>query len=246
VREHLRFALIAAILFSWAAIPAMARPLVVNSAWSWPISSPRWDGLFDRLVIEACRRVGVEVELQAMPAERSLRNVEAGRDDADGPRIAGLDRIYPHLVRVPEPLMVYEFVAFVTTASPETGGWDSLDPYAVGIVRGWKILEGSLAGVKSLHAVRTANLLLRMLARGRVDVAVYERRMGLALAERMGLAGVCVVEPPLTTQPMFLYVNERHRHLVPKLAGALREMREDGTTARIEAEVLGAPELEVP
>ena len=222
-------------------IRALAKPtLVINRAWSWPISSPDGSGLFDRVVKEAMARVGVDVELQQLSAERSLANANRGLDDGDGPRIEGIDRIYPNLVRVPEQIVEYDFVAFTNQVDPEIRGFASLEPYHVGIVRGWKILERGLAGAASLTTVRTPRLLMTLLAKQRVQVVVFERTMGVAMAQDIGLDEVRVLEPPLVTRPMFLYLNLEHAALVPKVAAALREMKADGTYDRIVREVRDA------
>lgn len=227
---------------------ASAQVLTINRAWHWPISSSDERGLFDRLIREAMGRVGVEVALQSVAAERSLRNVDLGLDDGDGPRIAGLEALYPHLIRVPQELVVYDFVAFaidpaVSLRAVDPGGsdpWAGLAGHDVGIVRGWKILEQNIRGARTLTRVRTPELLLLLLAKGRVDVVVFERHMGLHLAHDVGLDGVHVLSPALATRPMYLYLNVRHAALVPRVAAALRAMKEDGTTARIVAEVMAA------
>lgn len=222
-----------------------AETLTINRAWSWPISSPDERGLFDRLVREACARAGVQVVFQMLSAERSLRNADNGLDDGDGPRIEGLEALYPNLVRVPEALVVYDFVAFATdpTVTVEVPGdvpdpWRALASYDVGIVRGWKILEQQIRGVRSLTRVRTPRLLMTLLGKGRVDVVVFERLMGLALAREQEIQGLRVLAPALTTRPMFLYLHKRHTSLVPAIGAALRAMKADGTTQRIVAEVL--------
>ncbi|MDZ7760731.1 MAG: hypothetical protein U5L00_10805 [Desulfovermiculus sp.] len=45
-----------------------------------------------------------------------------------------------------------------------------------------------------------------------------------------------MLEPPLASRNMYLYMHKKHRHLVELLAGALRRMKQDGTYARIVTE----------
>ena len=97
------------------AMPAFAemQTLVINSSNYPPITSPEKDGLLDQVYQEAARRAGVKIVIQAMPAaERSLINQNTGIDDGDVSRIFGLEKQYPNLIRVPEPVMHYEMMVF--------------------------------------------------------------------------------------------------------------------------------------
>jgi len=181
------------------------------------------------LVSEATQRVGIEAVFDSVPAERSLRNVSAGLADADGPRIRELDSMYPNLIRVPETLLDFEFVAFSRDATITTAAWSDLWPYEVAVPRGWKILEINLENSARLTTTRTVSDSFSILDAGRVDVVVCERRIGESLLQGMDLQGVHVLEPPLDAREMFLFLNERHVHLAEPLAAAIRDMKADGT-----------------
>lgn len=219
--------------------PEFDGTLRINIASRWPISSPDGRGLFDRLVSEAARRIGVTVVFQSIPAERSLRNLSAGLDDGDGPRIREMDEIFPHLVRVPEPLFTFEFVAFSLDENVPMTGWDALEPFEVGIVRGWKILEMSIPPTVSLTTTSTPELLFRLLRERRADLVIIERMMGEILARELRVEGVRVLEPPLASREMYLFLHSRHEGMVDDLADSLREMKLDGTYGRITNFVLG-------
>ena len=216
--------------------------LLINQSSSWPISSIDGSGLFDRVVAEAMSRVGLDVEFQALPSERSLLNASAGIDDGDGPRIDGLDEHYPGLVQVPEPVVRFEFVAFSRDADLQIEDWDDLVGREVAIIRGWKILERSIQGAASLVRVRVPTSLAEMLRLDRTEVFVVERWMGLALADQAGIDDLQVHEPPLAVREMYLYLHRRYADVVPVLAEAMRELKRDGTYAALAREVLGGIE----
>jgi len=206
--------------------------LSISTFMGPPLSDTDGTGACDRLLTEAFRRIGIEIEIVHHPAERSISNADRGIDDGDFPRIAGLENRYPGLIRVPEKVLDFEFVVFAQEDFP-VGSWDSLAPYHVGIVRGWKILEENLAGVAMLIKARDQEQLFRLLGRNRIDVAVYARREGRYIAARQGLTSVRPLDPPLTVQEMFLYLNRKHARLVSRLAAALREMKQDGAYGRM-------------
>jgi polar amino acid transport system substrate-binding protein len=71
-----------------------------------------------------------------------------------------------------------------------------------------------------------------------VDVVLYAQHLGQAQARRLGLNDVRVAGAPLTTQEMFVYLHKKHAPLVPRLAEALRQIKADGTYARLERATL--------
>ncbi len=92
-----------------AALPgaffAAERPvLVLNNTDGPPYSTPEGDGFIDLVGGEVFRRAGLALKTVKLPAERGLINANAGIEDGDLSRIAGLERDYPNLVRVPEKI----------------------------------------------------------------------------------------------------------------------------------------------
>ena len=61
-----------------------------------------------------------------------------------------------------------------------------------------------------------------------MEVVLYMRWMGLAKIREQGLQGVVVLEPPIATREMFIYLHKRHAELVPKIAAALRDLKKEG------------------
>ena len=117
-----------------AAGPACAEPaLILNTANEPPNSTERLDGIADRAVREAFRRIGREVTLVRLPSERALLNANDGVDDGNYARVEGLEAEYKNLVRVPEPVTRFEFVAFSRGPRPAGGAWADLAPYHVGM-----------------------------------------------------------------------------------------------------------------
>ncbi|MFO1326478.1 MAG: transporter substrate-binding domain-containing protein [Rubrivivax sp.] len=190
---------------------------------------------------EAFRRAGLALQLTALPSERSLVAANTGEVDGEGLRIAGLEARYPNLVRVPERLISVSFVAFARDERITLdNGFASLRPWRVAFIQGWKMYEAEAAGARVVHRVDQAEQLFRMLDHDRIDLALYTLADGQALARHLGLARVRAIVPSLADADMYLYLNRRHEALVPRLAQALRDMKSDGTHARLLA-AIGAP-----
>lgn len=220
------------------------RVLVLNDTNEPPLTTPDRSGFLDVVAGEAFRRVGVELRLVKLPPERGLINADAGIEDGDLTRIAGLETQYPNLVRVPEKLVDWEFAAFSRDASIPSN-WSALKQRSVGHIKGWKIYEQNLAGAERVTTADDPAQLFQLLELRRIDVALYERSLGAALLQQQGLKDVRPLVPPLAMREMFIYLHRRHAALVPRLADALRALKREGFYQRVYNEKLkpyrGAP-----
>jgi polar amino acid transport system substrate-binding protein len=209
------------------------QPLVLTTSMTSPLSRIDQTGFYDQVLAEAFRRVEQPMIIKHLTTERSITNANLGVTDGEFPRISGLEHLYPNLHRVPEKIDDFEFVAFTWRSDIQLKNWASCKPYNVAIVRGWKILETNLADVKSLLKVKNQRLLFPLLAKHRTDIVVYSHYEGLEIIEQLGLQSIRVLEPPLATREMFLYLNKKHISLIPALTKQLQIMKHDGTYDRI-------------
>ncbi|MGV1100864.1 substrate-binding periplasmic protein [Thiovibrio sp. JS02] len=212
---------------------AAQTPLTLNTFAGPPLSTPEQNGYYDRILLTAFGRLGIPITIGHLPAERSLLNADGGIDDGDFVRIPGMEKRYANLIMVPEKIDDFEFVIFTRNLRLATVNWTALAPCHVGIVRGWKILEENLAGVRELTLVKNQELLFTLLKNDRADAVVYARKEGYGLLNRLGIADAVALEPPLAVRPMYLYLNKKHAGLRIPLAKALKTMKTDGTCAAI-------------
>ena len=221
------FGFVFAILAS--VVVARSQSLAISTSNTPPYANDQETGFQDLLAREAFRRIGIQVGFHHVQTERAILNVSKGIDDGNLIRVDGLSQIYPNIVKVPEKLFDYEFVVFARDGLFEPKSWDSLRPFRVGIIRGWKILERNITDTKSITRVRDENRLFDLLKTGYVDVVVLERWRGQHILKTTDLQGFQGLEPPLVTKPMYLYLHKRHQALVPQLTDALKAMKHDGT-----------------
>ncbi len=212
---------------------AAEKVLILDSSVIEPLSNNRQTGFVDSILRKALNRIGYNLKSVKLPAERALINANTGIDDGDLLRIAGLQKIYPNLIQVPEKVMDMEFVIFTRHASFPVSGWKSLKPWSVAIITGWKILEQNITETAALTKVKNADLLFKLLLKNRTDIIIYSRWLGLAYIKRHHLKNIRMLEPPLDKRSMYVYLNKKHQHLIPKLAASLRKMKQDGSYQRI-------------
>lgn len=206
--------------------------LVLNDANASPFTTLDSKGFLDAVAGEAFRRAGVRLQLVRLPVERGLINANAGIEDGDLNRIAGLEAQYPNLVRVPEKLVDWEFTAFSKNAVLQAS-LEGLRTRRVGHIKGWKIFEKQFAGAPNVVSAGDPEQMFRQLQLDRIEVALYERWQGLSLIQSQGLKGVVALDPPLAKREMFIYLHKRHAALVPRLAEALRAIKADGLYDRL-------------
>ncbi|MBI9080739.1 MAG: transporter substrate-binding domain-containing protein [Pseudodesulfovibrio sp.] len=225
---------LAAVLFFWAAFPVSANDKTIRISTSYHnlLSNPDCSGMLDLLIKEAFRRVGVKAEIVFTNTRRSLVDVNDGVLDAEINRIEGMEKSYPNLVRVPEPNMEMQFVAFAKRDIP-ISDWRSIRELRIGMVQGWKILEQNTNKFPNITRLTEISKLFELLEMDRLDVVLYSKLTGYEELHKLGYEDIRQLSPPLCVKDMFLYLHKSHKDLAVPVAKALREMKQDGTYDKI-------------
>lgn len=222
---------------------AAENPFIMTTSVSAPLYFEDGSGLYNLLVAEIFKRLGIEYELVWLPSQRSLAFTNNGTDDGNIARTAGIEKKFTNLIRVPEKVFDFEFMAYTKSPVIDIDDWSSLQPYAVGIINGWKIVERNVNDAKLVTPVNNYEQLLTLLDKERVDVAILDRVMGGWKLKQLGF-DLAAIEPPIVRKPMFIYVHKKHVQLVPEIARVVIEMKKDGTFREIFAKALPDYQLE--
>lgn len=185
----------------------------------------------ERVLSEAYRAVGATPVIKTYPpVARSIEMANEGITDAEAWRGPGLERDYPNLIRVPEPILALEYRAYTLGQPFEGEGWDSLRGKRVCVNLGEKVIEDRTRDMprELAHGVEAA---LKMLKAGRCDLVLSNQFAWLTM-DRYDLGTFCVSPALIETIPLYHYVNRRHADLVPGLAAALRSLRDSGRLER--------------
>jgi ABC-type amino acid transport substrate-binding protein len=196
------------------------------------------DQLVGAAILEAIyRHLDIRLEFVDMPAKRALLESSEGRVDGEIQRVLDVGSEYPTLIAVRPSVNYIEPSAFVTRADFRVDGWRSVAPYSIGIVRGVGSSERGTKGMSRVEAVTTMDQLMGMLADGRVEVAVNDRFSGELVCKRLHLdATIHALSPAIERIPLYHFLNERHRDLVPRVEAVVREMTASGELERIRAD----------
>jgi len=183
------------------------------------------------------QRIGLEAKTVLLPSERSLINANTGVDDGNIARVKGLNKKYKNLIMVPEKIIDFDFVAFTKNKHFKVNNWESLKPYNVAFINGWKFFEKKVKHYKSLVRARDSEQLFDLIGNSRVDIALYDLWSGVWWA-KMNSSDIHYLQPPIARVQLYLYINKKHKSRVKELSQALRSMKIDGTYQRIYDETL--------
>lgn len=221
---------------------ADAEPLRINTGVGAPYVQADQKGFLDRLIPEIFRRVGVDAVAVGYDAsERAMINANTGVDDGMAMRIKGLETKYPNLLRVDETIINNDFVAYSIHQGIDTTGFDSLKPYQIAYIIGWKVFEAPLPPGPSITLVQDAQQLFTLLEKDRTDIVLFERWQGQWLIRERSIPARLLL-PPLASTEMFMYLHRKHAHLVGPVTAALRAAKADGSYRRIFDQSLSALE----
>lgn len=226
------FLLMISVVLPIAAL-SVENTFVIGTSYKSLLSNAEQTGMLDLIAKEAFNRLNITAELPFLPAERSIMAANLGLHDGELNRIEGMERMYPNLVRVPESNMDFKFVAFSKKYNFETTDWSTLNSFRVGFIKGWKILEQNMKNHPDLTYVNSAEQLFRQLDKEHIDIALYGELVGYAQLKEMNITDYKVLNPPLATKKMYMYLNKKHEDLAPRVAESLKSMKMDGTYNRI-------------
>lgn len=193
--------------------------------------------LFKRILTEAYGRIGYDVAIEGVPAERALVMSNQGLVDGEAARVPVVEPACPNLIRVPTPLYTNRVVAFAKKEGVDvTNGWKSLFPYSIGSVRGYKYIEKQTSHMNRV-LVSCYQRLLNLLINDRLDVVVAEYFDVLPTLKEMQPKNIRMLEPPLAYNPMYHYLHKRHADLVPRIDKVLHDMHSEGRMLAIQREM---------
>jgi len=177
----------------------------------------------EQQLIQAYRAIGYHLEIQYLPAERSLKMSSEGKFDGELFRIAAVGQHYPQLLAVPVPLARIELYAFVKMGRQhEFGLWQQDPNLRIGFVRGFKMAElYDVAGTKTI--VNTPGQAVQMLQQNKIDILLEDlQSLREATAGDPQAANLIQLPEMLAAEELFHFVHQRHQQLIPALAEQLR------------------------
>lgn len=242
MKKKLNFSIVTALMimataFSTLIFPGMAAAdvLDIGSMYKPPLSNSSGTGLIDLITKERFARIGVKVEINLVASSQALKKANKGLYDGDIMRVGGASEKYTNLIQVPGKIYDFDFVAFTKKVKDPITGWDSLTPFRVAVPKGWVETDNNVTEDNTADLIKASSpfKLFKTISDDEADLIIFERLMGYQMLKDLEMVSVHVIEPPLSSKDMFLYIHKKHRDLVPKLEQALKDMKNDGTFKKI-------------
>lgn len=211
--------------------------MTLNAGTAEPFINADGSGFYGELVKELFSKLNIEAKVIRLPSSRSIINANTGIDDGVIARTKGFEKKFKNLIRVPVPILRFKFVAYSLDKKIDIKNWDSLKPYSVGFIRGWRIYEKNVIETKNLTRVQNAEQLFKLLLNKRTDLILFEYYRGSWWNKHLN-AQAHLIGSPIVEKDMFIYMHKKHATLVPKITKALTELIKDGSYQRIKDKTL--------
>ncbi len=175
----------------------------------------------------AYQKIGYEIEIVPMPAKRSLYQAREREDiDAELARTINAAGYLPKHTLIPVPVAYVKVAAFVNNPKLSFSRWSDLNNYKVAAVRGHLAAEGRLAERSDVYFLNDAEQVLTMLERGRVDVAILPKGIGLYVIKKHRHRQLTTPPMVIDEIPIYHFLHSRHHDLVEPLTQAMRQLRQ--------------------
>lgn len=185
-----------------------------------------------RTLTRAYSRLGLDIEYVKVPNQRALTNANTANSDGVLARIAGLEKDFSNLIRIPISVGYDEILVYSKEFNFKVDSWKSLAPYKIGFVSGFKKVEYRTKDM-DVEKVTSPTQGLQKLNLGRTDVFIGV--IGIkCLAEKLKLPEITAIDKPLERITLYHYLHKRHTKMVDKLIKVLKEMEDSGEIASIQ------------
>lgn len=163
----------------------------------------------------AYQEIGVKTRFEALPTLGGIAAVNRGKFDGDIARIANIERHFSNLVQVPGPVARMALAVITRQDTPlDRAALQQAGRDGFAYQRNLLLLRQRFDGGRSFE-LRDAKTLLTMVdaGRARAGIAVYPFIARVIDA----FPSLQVREDLLDMVPLYHYLHERHRHLIPLL-----------------------------
>ena len=218
--KHMIFMILSILL---AVQPVLAEETLVFSG----LENSKLGLMVEEVLQQAYQQIGIKAEIAWLPGARALQMANDGDVDGAELRVAGISKKFTNLIMVPVPVYETEIVVFTRNTEFPVEGWNSLEPYRIGVPAGYTAILNHIEGFNcwTVNYVQ----IFKMLDAGRVDIGVVDRFNGMVTIAQLGLADITVLEPPLSTIRFYHFLHAKHADLVPRVTESLQQMSDDGT-----------------
>jgi polar amino acid transport system substrate-binding protein len=185
-------------------------------------------------------RLGIDMFVISLPAERAILAANMGTADGELYRIKNMQFKYKNLIMVPVPIGKLEGIAITKNKKISIKKWEELAIHRTCFRHGVKFAEAGLNNIKA-QPVSLNSQLFGMLRKNRCDIIVIARITSIPLMLNfIATQKVPIYQSVLQTYPLFHYLHKKNAHLLPRLVKVLKKMQQEGLIEKIRSEFIVA------
>lgn len=175
------------------------------------------------------KNIGIDISIVPLPAQRAQLEANTGKKDGEIMRIRTYGYENARSIRVPTPYYYLETMAFVLTKSQIViNEKEDLKRYRLAKVRGVKHTNNITKGFSDVYEMNSTESILKMLNKNKVDVVLTNTLDGNLVIKRLGFKNITQIKKPLAILPLYHYVFEKHKALVPLINEEIIRLKNSG------------------
>ncbi|MGJ8693229.1 MAG: hypothetical protein ACSHW0_12200 [Thalassotalea sp.] len=182
---------------------------------------------FSELVLrEAYQQIGYQLTVIHVPIARSLILANSGKLDGDVSRVAGVEKQYPQLIKIPVPINHIDVRMFTYNQALLVNSAEIDGRYRIGCVRGVISVRQISKKMKlDCQIINSYQRAIIMLNNNSVDVLLLPLSVGEYFKDIDAQFATSVYGDSLGIEPLFHYLHKKHQQFVPELTVKLQEMK---------------------
>lgn len=191
--------------------------------------------ILERIMNEA----GIDFIFESLPPERAHHEFNNENYDMYAFAFPNKLLLLHDTIKVPEFMAKEPIMAYVMIGNEfPVKGWNSLQPYSIGIIRGQKITEINTKNFPDVQKVVNSVSLFKMLESGRIDVAILMHSLAEPVLNKLNLKDrVTALTPPIMLDSVYILIKKHFSHLIPPLNRIIKKLRESGEIQKMMAEI---------
>lgn len=199
------------------------------------------------IILEAYKKLGIEIEVYPTSGKRSLVLSSKGSYDGEVVRIYAVGDKFPDLKRVELSGFILKAVVLINRKNLNYLSIDTLKTKQVGHLEGVVQAERFTNGFMNVWEAGTNEELFELLAAERLEAVISTSVAEELMIKKLGLDNVVQLGPPFEVEQFYHYLHKKNEHLIPKIQAVLHDMHASGETGAIMAATMArlAMKLEI-
>lgn len=180
------------------------------------------------------KKLNKQVTITPLPGKRAHKLAKSGIKDGEIMRIFSYGVENKMLIRVPTPYYHLKTMAYIRKDSGIViNTIDDLKKYRLVKVMGVMHTDKVTAGMKNVHELKSTIQMMNTLRKNRADIALTSSIDGDRVLKMYDIEDIISIEEPLSVLPLFHYIHNTHKNIVPKVDAVINEMKVSGEMQKL-------------